>query len=150
MATSPPQRHPPFPYGLLPFGLYFVFIEGWAVYLMWRMQPSKTIPTFFDSLIHGAGSAWLFFWPAVLELTLFAILMVGALLVVAALLRKRMFSRVFIGWLQLNLLFFFQGVMGRGWDTVITYGALLIIAIISFLGIYYAQKSKRLEAYFDR
>jgi hypothetical protein len=150
MATSPIQRPPAFPYGLVPFALYFAFIEAWAVYLLWRMGPAKTIPSFFESLFQGAGSAWLFFWPAFLELTLFAALAVGVLLVVVALLRKRMFSRVFVAWLQLNLLFFFQGVMGRGWDTVIAYGILLIIAIISFAGIAYAHRSKRMAAFFNR
>ena len=150
MAKKPLQHRPPFPYGLLPFAVYFAFIEAWAVYLLWRMQPSKTIPTFFDSLIHGAASAWLFFWPAVLELTLFAAIAVGLLLIAVALLRKRMFGRVFIAWLQLNLIFFFQGVMGRGWDLVITYGILLIMAAISFTGIYYTLRSKRVAAYFNR
>lgn len=148
--ANPIQRTQPFPYGLVPFALYFVFIEGWAAYLLWRMGPAKVIPSFYDSLVRGNESAWLFFWPAVLELTLFAALAVGVLLVVVGLLRKRMFVRVFVAWLQLNLLFFFQGVMGRGWDTVIAYGILLIIAAISFGGIFYAHRSKRMAAFFDR
>lgn len=134
----------------MPFALYFVFIEGWAIYLMWRMGPMKVFPSFVESVFRGTESAWLFFWPAFLELTLFAGLAVGAFLVVVTLLRKRMFTRVFVGWLQLNLLFVFQGLMSKGWDTVIAYGVLLAMATISCVGISYALRSKQIAAYFSR
>jgi len=149
MAITEIRRDQAFPYGLVPFGLYFLAVEFYVATVL-PGRPTSLIENFFATLFEPMPWSWGYAAVAFLEIDFWLVAAVGLALVIVALMRSRVFRAVLVVWLLLPLLYAVLYLADDSPRTPTHNGLLLGAVVLSCAGVIYALLSKRLAAFFNR
>ena len=146
-----------FPYGLIPLAVYFVAVEYSVISFSRSLWPlPRAFQIVWDGLLMGANGWRATLSMAIWDIALLLAIVLGAILIAVAFMRRRLFRRVLVIWLALGLVYLPVRVLAEsdnGWTWPNDLSSNLLSALliaISCGGMLYALRSRRLQVFFNR